>query len=207
MIARMTSSIDLACRCGAVSGTLSDVAPDRVNHVRCYCDDCRAFAHFLERSDQLDRWGGVGIVQVEPSQVRFTEGREQLRCMRLSERGMNRWYSACCKTPMGNTLGARVPFVGLFHGCFVELPERALGPAEGCNARWAIGEPPGAHPRASARLALKTVRLLARWAIATRGRENPYFDPVTKTPRIAPVVLTRQERDALRARDAEVGAG
>jgi hypothetical protein len=201
----MTSTTALGCRCGKVKGTLSDVAPDRVNHVRCYCDDCRAFAHFLERSDQLDRHGGVGIVQVEPSRVQFTEGREQLRCMRLTEGGMNRWYSDCCKTPMGNTMGARVPFVGLFHGSFERVDPALLGVAEGCNARFAIGSPPGAHKGASARLALKTVRLMARWALATRGKENPYFDPATKRPRVEPTILSRAERDALRARDADVG--
>lgn len=200
----MTSTA-LQCRCGNVKGRLSDVGPDRVNHARCYCDDCRAFVHFLERPDQLDRFGGVGIVQVEPSQVRFTEGTEHLRCMRLTDRGMHRWYTACCKTPMGNTMGARMPFVGLFHGSFACVDPALIGPGEGWNARLAIGSPPGAWKTASPRLVWKTARLMARWALATRGKENPYFDPATKRPRVEPTILSRADREALRARDAEVG--
>ncbi|HVH46158.1 MAG TPA: DUF6151 family protein [Labilithrix sp.] len=50
-----------------------------------------------------------------PSEVRITGGAEALRCVRLSEKGMFRWYCGDCKTPVGNTLGPRVPFLGLIH--------------------------------------------------------------------------------------------
>ena len=90
-----------------------DVSPSTGTRVICYCDSCQAFARFLEREDILDSAGGTDIVQVSPSQLRITEGASQLRSMRLTEKGLIRWYTDCCKTPVGNTIGAAFPFIGV----------------------------------------------------------------------------------------------
>ncbi|MFT6991403.1 MAG: hypothetical protein ACJASL_003390 [Paraglaciecola sp.] len=36
-------------------------------------------------------------------------------CVRLSQKGIYRWYAKCCNTPIGNTLGGKVPFIGVIH--------------------------------------------------------------------------------------------
>jgi hypothetical protein len=205
----MPHSIALSCRCGNVRGEVSGVAPDRINRVVCYCDDCRAYARFLERPDLLDRHGGTDIVQVQSTTVRFSAGQDQLRCMRLSPRGMTRWYTDCCHTPVGNTVMAAVPFAGIVRSCLdaglvaAGGAEAVLGPAEGCNARFAVhGKPAGAHERASAGLVLRVARRIAKWKLRSLGQRSEYFD-ASGAPARAPRVLEAAEREALAARDAE----
>lgn len=83
----------------------------------CYCADCQAFAKFLGHSDEvLDVHGGTEIVQVAQPRLVFSQGKKHLAAMRLSEKGMVRWYAACCKTPIGNTLiDPKISFIGLIH--------------------------------------------------------------------------------------------
>jgi hypothetical protein len=107
----------LQCRCGTLKGYVTH--PERVNRAVCYCRDCRAFAHFLGRAnDILDAQGGSDVIQAIPANVTFIAGTEALACMRLSEKGLLRWYTRCCNTPIGNTVAKyRVSFVGLVHSC------------------------------------------------------------------------------------------
>lgn len=200
----MTRTLALRCRCGEVTGQVEGVSPATVNRVICYCDDCRAFLRLVERADLLDPHGGVDLVQVRGTSVRFARGADGALCVRLSPRGMYRRYAACCGTPLGNTVSLGLPFAGLSRASLDVDPAdelRAFGPAIGCNARFALGgAPEGAHPRASLALIARSVRRLARWKLASLGEESAYFDGAG-APRVAPRVLTRYERAALRALD------
>src|SRR5687767_12724189 len=111
----MPNDIPLRCACGTLRGTALAVSPDTGNRVLCYCRDCQAFARFLARPDIMDDKGGTDIFQMAPGRVRITAGADALRCVRLSEKGIHRWYCGECKTPVGNTGGASIPFVGLIH--------------------------------------------------------------------------------------------
>ena len=51
----MAKAMELHCRCGEVVGRVENAAPQKVNRVVCYCDDCQAFAHQLGRADLLKR--------------------------------------------------------------------------------------------------------------------------------------------------------
>lgn len=133
-------SHSLRCRCGRVKGVIA--AEVRANHVICYCKDCQAFAHFLGRaSDVLDERGGSDVVQIMPKHLTFTQGADALACMRLTEKGLLRWYASCCKTPIGNTLATpKLSFIGLLHSC-LENPA-AFGPVQVVvNTHSAKGEP------------------------------------------------------------------
>lgn len=93
----------LRCQCGTVRAVLAH--PARGNRVVCYCHDCRAFAHVLDQASRvLDERGGSEISQVLPKNLTFTQGTEALACLRLTPKGLLRWHSACCRTPIGNTL-------------------------------------------------------------------------------------------------------
>ncbi len=135
----------LQCRCGTIKGWVSDT--HSANRVVCYCRDCQAFARFLGReSETLDARGGSDIVQTLPKNVTFTQGADALACMRLTDKGMVRWYAGCCKTPIGNTLeNYKISFIGLLHNC-LETPQRSLENSFGAvrtiaNPHGAIGEP------------------------------------------------------------------
>ena len=189
---------ELRCVCGELRGIVHGVAPHTCGHAICYCDDCQAYARWLGTAGVADAHGGTEVVAVAQGTVRWTEGSEQLRCMRLSGKGLHRWYSACCRTPVGNTISAKVPFVGLPRLCFGELPEVAVGPAIGIQGRFARGGlPPGVHRRAPIGLVAGSAWLLLRWWIGGKGRPSDYFDAHTGAPRSAPLVLTADERAQL----------
>lgn len=197
---------DLAieCACGAVKGMLRGVEPASGNHIVCMCDDCQAYARFLGTDGIVDAHGGTEIFQMPASLVSLTEGQQLVACVRLSSKGMHRWYASCCRTPIANTLGPRVPFAGVIH-CAIGAPlaggdrNDALGPVlERVQGRFAPGGvPEGSRRTASLGLLLRMVGKVAGWWL--RGlRGSPFFDSAGK-PIVTPQVLTADERDALRA--------
>jgi hypothetical protein len=115
----------MQCKCGTLKGTVS--LSQGVNRAVCYCRDCQAFAHFLGKaSETLDAQGGTDVIQTLPARLTFTAGQEVLACVRLSEKGLVRWYAKCCNTPVGNTLiDYRISFIGLVHTC-LQTPEKSL---------------------------------------------------------------------------------
>ena len=142
------------------------------------CDDCQAAAAWLGRTDILDDNGGTTVFQVAPNRVTFE--REHLGLLRLSPKGLYRWYATCCRTPMGNTLGPRIPFFGV-HRAFIaecdDLPT-ILGPIRArIQGRYGHGElPPGAHARASVGFILRSMRLIGGFWLRGGARPSPVFD-------------------------------
>jgi hypothetical protein len=82
----MPSDLPLRCRCGNLRGTASEVSSSTGFRFICYCKDCQAFAHFVERADVLDSAGGTDIFQMPPNRVTFTAGTDALRCLRISDK-------------------------------------------------------------------------------------------------------------------------
>jgi Family of unknown function (DUF6151) len=75
--------LPLRCRCGHVRGGANEVAPHAGFRSVCYCQDCQAFAHFLERPDVLDTGGGTDIFQMPTSRVKLNAGTDAVRCLHL----------------------------------------------------------------------------------------------------------------------------
>lgn len=190
-------SFSLRCGCGTLKGTV-DVAPRSGLHVVCYCDDCRAYAHALERPDLLDEHGGTEIFQTAPARLKFTSGFEQARCMRLSDRGMFRWYAGCCNTPIANVMTSPgVPILGLFTALIDTDDTSVLGPITRVQARFATGTPPGdAEQTASLATIARVVRFMIAGRLRGAHKPHPFF--VDGRPAAGPRVLTSAEREALR---------
>lgn len=204
--------MDLAirCTCGALRGVARGIGPGAGNHAVCYCDDCQAFAHFLDRAAEiLDPQGGTEVFQMSPAALSFTAGAKRLACMRLSDRGLCRWYADCCNTPLGNTMYTRqLPFVGMVHLCMqrpAEDPtlERTLGPVQVRSfRRYAKGDP-RALPADHAPMVLMVARMLGsmlKWRLRGDHRRSPFFEPRSGAPVAAPRVLSTIERAELRRR-------
>jgi Family of unknown function (DUF6151) len=218
----MPLDLPLSCRCGRVRGVASEIAPSAGFRLVCYCKDCQALAHFLahvpekwapvsrqghaptQEPDVLDAAGGTDIFQMPIGRVTLTAGTDAVRCLRLSDKGILRWYTECCRTPIGNTVGPRFPMIGLIHSFMDHAVgghsrDEALGPPL-CRIyeRSAVGPlPPDAPPPASlAAFAGRAFAVLGWW---WRGlnRPNPFFDAQTGAPLAAPRVLTPTERAAL----------
>lgn len=189
-------------------GVATDVTPDNGNRVVCMCDDCQAFALFLECPDTLDQYGGTDIYQTTPAQLRITDGVEHLRCVRLSPKGLLRWYAGCCNTPIANTADtARAPFAGVVHTFMDHAASgRArgdvLGPPLGyLMAKFALGEPPAnAHATVPLSLLIRSIKYLLRGLVTGKASPSPFFDARTKAPVVEPKVLTTEEREAIRQR-------
>jgi hypothetical protein len=195
----MTIDVPIRCRCGKLRGAALGIGPDAGTHLVCYCNDCQAFARFLGGDDILDSHGGTSIFHMAPAKLRLDDV-ETLRCVRLSEKGMYRWYCGSCKTPVGNTMGPRFPFIGLIHSILDHAStgrsrEELLGKPLHFATKSAVGRVP--EETSTARMMARSVRKIVKWWIA--GGDTPFTDPRTRAPRVEPQVLTPSERQALRS--------
>jgi hypothetical protein len=205
MTAGMGRDADLRCRCGEVHGRVSDASPRTVNRIVCYCDDCQAFAHHLGRADLLDEHGGSDIVQVAPASLSFDRGTDRIVGLRLTRKGLYRFYAACCKTPLGNTVGPAVPFAGIVVQAFREGahghdgPDDLFGqPIGAIGGKSAVGTPPDGSDKVNVRLLARAIRMVLGWRLRGRSWPHPFFDRATRAPSRPLTILTPAEREALR---------
>jgi hypothetical protein len=200
----MVTDIPLRCSCGTLRGIALAVSPRNGCRVVCYCHDCQAFARFLAHPGTTDEWGGTDIFQMAPASVRITAGADALSCVRLSDKGMYRWYCGECKTPVGNSNSPRAPFVGLIH-TFMDHEsdgrsrDDVMGKPVGyVRTRSAIGAPPVQRGGSSLlRVVGRSVRLLGKWWLTGAGSPSPFFNDQTHAPRSKPRILRSEERRAL----------
>jgi hypothetical protein len=199
----MPTDIELECACGKLRGRALSVSASGGTRVVCYCDDCQAFARFLGGPDILDERGGTDLFQMAPSRVQLM-ATDTLGCVRLTDKGMHRWYCTECKTPLGNTMGPGLPFVGMIHS-FMRIDrsgrsrDDVLGPPMArVNTESATpGAPIPSTAWATLRAITRSVRLLAGWWLTRSGFPSPFFDEATQAPRVEPRILSTDERKAL----------
>lgn len=191
-------SHSIRCACGSLQGAVTKTAP--ANHCVCYCRDCQAFAHFLGRAvDALDAQGGVKVIQVPANHVEFSAGADNLACIRLTNKGLLRWYASCCNTPIGATFPTmKLSFVGLIHSCLENdepTIEQSFGPVgTQVNVQHAKGEP--IKQRGLAIAIARLMRMLLWARLNGSYRQTPFFQP-TGTPIVEPVILDDQQRRTL----------
>ena len=200
------TDLPLRCRCGSVRGIARGVTPSSVNHCFCYCDDCQAFAHFLGRADEvLDAHGGTEITQMSQASVVFTAGADNVAAMRLSPKGMIRWYTSCCRTPIGNTMPTTaMPFIGVIKA-FIDAPSAALGPIRGRGFANGAKGGSAAVPRDGLPEVVMSARGLAkvlRWRLRGDHKRSALRVAATGRPLVEPRVLGAAEREELRRRCA-----
>jgi hypothetical protein len=196
----------LQCRCRTLKGFVAN--PFAANRAICYCKDCQAFAHFLGRSaDVLDARGGSDIVQILPKHITFTQGVESLACMRLTPKGMLRWYAGCCNTPIGNSLATpKFSFIGLVHSCLRSGGGTALDEAFGTVRAWVNTNGAKGDPKPKVRGQAATFGWFLATTVKARlngdYRQTPFFRPDTGEPVVSPRVLSGEEHS--RVMDAVV---
>jgi hypothetical protein len=197
--------LELSCRCGAVHGRLRKASRDQVNRAICYCDDCQDYLRHLGRTELLDDRGGTDIIQVAPDTITFDRGTEKIACVRLAPKGLHRWYSTCCHTPLGNTATAAIPFVGIPWELVVEAREPAARdaifglPHMRVFGKFAKGTPPAGSTRPSLRAIARVSRLIIGWKLRRRGTPHPFFEAATGRPLYPIETLSKADRDALRS--------
>ncbi|SDD14688.1 DUF6151 family protein [Ruegeria marina] len=189
---RPARPLAFACACGALEGHLTPAAVQSGTHVVCYCADCRAGEVFFGQPDPAP--GPVDIFQLSPDGIVIEKGRQHLALMRLSPKGLLRWYANCCNTPIATTLKSpKTPFAGFNTRRLADIA--ALGPV---RTRAFVPQPGGGHKHvniAPAVYGLFSRMLAAR--LSGRWRETAFFDTATGKPVAEARILTKEERQAL----------
>jgi len=129
-------------------------------HVVCHCGDCQAYARQIGSPEATE------IVQTTPAEVTFLGGTNHVHCLRLTRRGLTRWFTTCCKTPLANTSRhAWMPFVGVMK-CVLDAEDDALlGPVVHVN---------GQHPIPWVTI-VRSLRSLLFGVLLARHRPNAFF--------------------------------
>ena len=191
----------LQCQCGTLQGYVT--SPDMANRAVCYCKDCQAFAHFLQRPGDavLNEQGGTEIVATLPKHVHFTQGLEALVCISLSERGLLRWYTNCCNTPIGNTpRDFKTPYVGLLHSCLAKRApslQESFGPVRMVLQTKSAKGPVKSTPLSNFVTMLKIMKSVIATRISGGYKRNPFFVKESGTSIKQPRVLTKAERTSV----------
>jgi hypothetical protein len=197
-----TKTSGMHCRCGEVRGRVLEATPVTVNRVICYCADCQAFLHYLGRPDLLDAHGGTDIVQIAPASMSFVQGQERIVGLRLTPKGLYRFYTSCCKTPLGNTVGPAIPFIGIvaqaFDGDGHKADDVFGRPIGAICGKYAIGDAPKGSTGINPGLLLRALRMVLGWRIRGKAWPHPFFDRATRAPSFSVTVLSPSEREALR---------
>lgn len=183
-------------------GLALQVTPTQGNHLVCYCDDCQRFARHLDSAaPRLDEFGGTQIYQMAPAYVTLTSGLDHLALLKLARKGLHRWYASCCRTPVANTVSAKLPFAGV-HRSFMQLDDasevsEALGPIRArVMARHASTDPRPhvsegkVHDGFSLGPTLLIMRRMMQWRLHGLQQPSPFYGadgrPVVKPEVLAP---------------------
>ncbi|AZV78803.1 hypothetical protein EBB79_13600 [Parasedimentitalea marina] len=178
-----------ACDCGALQGHVTAHGIKTGTRAVCFCADCRAAELYHGQSDPAP--GPVDLFQMSPEDVVITKGAEHLRLMRLSPKGLMRWYAGCCGTPFANTLAKpTLPFAGLRADLFAD--KDALGKI---RARGFIPQPgKPSKTKGAAGMVLGIFKRMATSRLSGQWRQTPFFDIETGEPVSEPKILSKEER-------------
>lgn len=196
--------MEIQCDCGKFKAELTHFPKNSPGRLACYCDDCQTYLHHLGRADLLDSVGGTEVVPVYPAEIKITQGREQLKCLKLSPDGLIRWYTACCNSPIANTR-PKMPWVGLLARNYNVKDKRFLdktfGPVRsGIKGKFARGgkPPAGISDDIGFKDFVAVVPFLLKGKLLGRTKNSPFFDADGVTPIATPTVLTLEERNKVR---------
>lgn len=173
------NEIKLSCDCNAIGGVAYVASPSSGNRVVCCCRDCQSFASMLGKPQSvMDEYGGTDIYQMPMSKLTIYQGSENIACLRLSKKGLYRWYAACCHTPIGNTLGAGAPFIGLVHNFIVSEGnlDCEIGKSRGhIHVDQALATVPRKLVGAMLPTTIRTLAKLAIWKLRGFNKPSPFF--------------------------------
>lgn len=196
-------SLEFACECGAIRGHAEKPETLRGRRFVCMCDDCQTYAHFLGNTERiLDANGGTEVLPIEPARLSFSQGFDRLRGVRLSEQGLFRWYSECCRSPIANSMDGKFGYIGFVSARLkVENRDRTFGPVT-ARVLSKYGKPPfppKSYPGIPFSMIWATISGITYMLWHRLRKPSPFFDPESGRPIVTPDVLAPTERERLRA--------
>lgn len=198
--------LPIKCQCSEVQGIIEGVNANNGNHLTCFCIDCQTFSHYLGVNERvLDENGGTEIYQTSPSKIKFTKGKEHLKCLRLSPKGTSRWFASCCNTPIANTIALDKNFAGVILDSvdFSKIDKtETLGPIKyRVMAKYSRGTvPKGSHQGFPKPLVLKMIVKLTLGKLLKSYLPNPFFNEETGKHITEPIILAKEERSEIRGK-------
>jgi hypothetical protein len=186
----------IQCECGKFRAELTQFPKNTPGRLICYCDDCQSYLHYLKRDDLLDVNGGTEIIPAYPADIKIIAGQENVRCLRLSPKGMFRYSTTCCNTPIANTELKR-PWAGIHRRMYTTTEpnlDKILGPVKSSIlGKFAKGTPPPGTPQKMNLRGIVTVLpFILKGVIFSKAEPSPFFkngESISK-----PKVLTKEER-------------
>jgi hypothetical protein len=195
--------MEIQCECGKFRAELKAFPNHTPGRLICYCDDCQSFLHHIKRTDLLDKNGGSEIIPAYPVDIQILSGKENLQCVRLSDKGMYRFFTSCCNTPIANVTPG-TPWVGFHRRVYTVKDanklDQALGPVRSSiMGRFAKGTPPPGTPQKfSFKGFMQVMPFLLKGIVTKKIKPSPFFTDdgmaITK-----PHVLSKEELHAARA--------
>lgn len=189
--------MEIQCECGKFRAELTQFPKNTPGRLKCYCNDCQAFLHYLKRDDLLDKNGGTEIIPIYPADIKLISGKEVIRCVRVLPTGMFRFSTTCCNTPIANTDPKR-PWAGIHRRMFtVKDPNKLdneLGPVKSSiMGKYAKGTPPPGTPQ---KFDFKGVTIvmpfILKGKLLGKSSPSPFFENGVSI--VTPKILTSEER-------------
>lgn len=191
----MGPRLNFSCQCGVVKGEINHTDILYGNHFVCMCDDCQTYAHHLGKANEfLDSNGGTDILPVHPAYLKFTSGIEKMRCLKLRENGLFRWYADCCKSPITNSMSGKFGYYGFLVNA-ITTKDKELGPVK-ARLMGKFGIPPlpeGTHQTVPPKFFGFILKSIFRMILKGLRTPNPLFDSKTFEPIVKPYILTNDE--------------
>lgn len=193
--------MEIQCECGKFRAELTQFPKNTPGRLKCYCDDCQTFMHYLNRADLLDENGGSEVIPAYPADIKILAGKEFLKCLRLLPKGMFRFSTTCCNTPILNTDPKR-PWAGIHRRVYTvkdsNLLDNALGPVKSSiMGKFAKGTPPPGTPlKFDLNGMFVVLPYIFKGLLLGKSKNSPFFNNGEAV--VVPKVLTNEEYQAAR---------
>ena len=195
--------MELQCECGKFQVVLMAFPKNTPGRLRCYCDDCQTYLHLINRSELLDQNGGSEVIPVYPRDVQILKGKEYLKCMRLSPKGIFRFSTSCCNTPVANT---KPGFWLGFHRILYATTDptkldNILGPVRSSiMGRFAKGTLPAGTPDTyNLKSFICVMPFMLKGKLLKKFKGSPFFEDDGETPVVTSHMVPRPEKNSARA--------
>jgi hypothetical protein len=192
--------MEVQCECGKFRAKINGFPNRTPGRLVCYCDDCQKYLRHLKRVDLLDSNGGTEVIPVYPADVEIVDGRDHLRCVRLSPTGTFRFYTSCCNTPIANTRPGK-PWVGFLrcvytNGRDTQNFDQLLGPVRSrIMGLYAQGNPPVGTPnKFDLKALLSVMPFMLKGKLFGKVKPSPFFAADADAPVVIAHVLSEAER-------------